>query len=207
MTATNKMRPKTTEKQSDEALLNLILAEFESSAAQGAVSELFKRYQGRVYQWCYRYTGSHENALDLSQEVFLGAYKSLKTFGGRSSFSSWLYAIARNRCVSAMRKSSPLDGASADTHLLKDYRAGPDGRIEDRQETEALLGLMRDCLSSLEQEALCLQIFERLPVDSITEVLDIHGSTGARGVLQNARRKLRATLAGRAETEGEQNHD
>jgi len=190
-------------RKSDEALLNLILTEYGSSASKKAISELFRRYQERVYQWCYRYTGNHDNALDLSQEVFLGAYKNLKTFSGRSSFSSWLYAIVRNRCVSAMRKSSPLERATGDPELLRDYRSGPDGEIEDQQEKEALLLLMRETLNPIEQEAVCLQVFERLPVYSITEVLGITGSTGARSVLQNARRKLRAALADRANKQGE----
>lgn len=201
------MRSKINGNLGDEDLMRLARSELESGGAGEAVSELFRRYQGRVYQWCYRYTGSHESALDLSQEVFLGAYKNLKTFGGRSSFSSWLYAITRNRCVSAMRKSSPLDGAQLDVHLVGDRRPGPDGDIEDRQEMEALIELMHSTLNPVEQEALCLQVFERLPVDSITEVLGIPGSTGARGVLQNARRKLRAALSGRDGKEGEQDHD
>jgi RNA polymerase sigma-70 factor (ECF subfamily) len=191
----------------DEELLRIIKAEPGSRTAREAASELFRRYQGRVYQWCFRYTGDHEQALDLAQEVFLGAYQSLQSFGGRASFSSWLFAITRNRCVSALRKTSPLEHAAGDPDLLAIPGSRPDSGIEEQQEKEALLDLMRSNLEPREQEALCLQIFERLPVDSITQVLGITGSTGARSVLQNARRKLRAALGGRDNGQGESNHD
>lgn len=204
--ATNTMRSGAIEHLGDEELVRLIAREFESPAARNAISELFRRYQGRVYQWCFRYARNHEQAMDLSQEVFLGAYQSLRGFGGRAGFASWLFAIARNRCVSAMRKTSPLKGASDDPDLIEDVRSGPDGEIENRQQKEALLELMRRTLEPTEQEALCLQVFEQMPVDSITEVLGIPGSTGARGVLQSARRKLRAAIAQGSDSQGESDH-
>jgi len=201
------MGTRSIKKQSDEDLLGTILAESAGRRTEEAASELFRRYQGRVYQWCFRYTGDHDKAMDMSQEVFLGAYQGLNSFGGRARFSSWLFAIARNRCISAMRKVSPLDNTAGDPDLLTDGRSGPDSGIECRQERETLLELMRDTLEPIEQEALCLQIYERLPVDSITQILGITGSTGARGMLQNARRKLRAAAAERFKSQGESNHD
>jgi RNA polymerase sigma-70 factor (ECF subfamily) len=192
---------------SDEALLGLIRSEPGSRTAREAVSELFGRFQGCVYQWCFRYTSDHDRALDLAQEVFLGAYESLQSFGGRASFSSWLFAITRNRCVSALRKTSPLEHAAGDPDLLSIPCSRPDSGIEEQQEREALLDLMRRHLEPREQEALCLQIFERLPVDSITQVLGITGSTGARSVLQSARRKLRTAMGWRDDGQGESNHD
>jgi RNA polymerase sigma-70 factor (ECF subfamily) len=200
------MSAESNKKPSDEDLLRVIRAEPGSRRAKTATSELFHRYRGRVYQWCYRYTGSHDTAMDMSQEVFLGAYQSLETFGGRARFSSWLFAIARNRCISALRKVSPLNGAAGDEHMPADPRSGPDSGIELEQEREKLLALMRETLEPVEQEALCLRIYERLPVDSITQILGITGSTGARGVLQNARRKLRAA-AERFKSEGESSHE
>jgi RNA polymerase sigma-70 factor (ECF subfamily) len=194
-------------KLGDDALLHLISEEPENPIAKDAISELFRRYQERVYHWCFRYARDHDKAMDLSQDVFFGAYQNLKSFGGRASFSSWLFAIARNRCVSAMRKMSPLENADGDPDLVKDLRCGPDDAIENEQEQEAMLELMRKTLEPTEQEAICLQIFERLPVDSITEVLGITGSTGARSVLQSARRKLRAALGEQSESQGESDHD
>jgi RNA polymerase sigma-70 factor (ECF subfamily) len=209
MIATKKMNARLINAESDDALLRMSAEEPESRIAREAICELFRRYQGRVYQWCFRYTKDHDRAMDLSQEVFLGAYQSLnlKMFGGRASFSSWLFAIARNRCVSAMRRNSPLESTAGDPDLLADHEYGPDRSIEDQQEQQALLDLMRKTLEPMEQDAMCLQVFERMPVDSITEVLGITSSTGARGVLQNARRKLRAALLKRSDSQGESNHD
>jgi RNA polymerase sigma-70 factor (ECF subfamily) len=209
MTATKKMSTRSLTTESDDDLLRRGAENPESRVARDAICELFRRYQGRVYQWCFRYTKNHDRAMDMSQEVFLGAYQSLnlKMFGGRASFSSWLFAIARNRCVSAMRRNSPLENAAGDPDLVADHEYGPDRDVEDEQERQALLDLMRATLEPMEQDVMCLQVFDRMPVDSITEVLNMPGSTGARGVLQNARRKLRAALIKRSESQGDPKHD
>ena len=60
-----------------------------------------------------------------------------------------------------------------------------------------LVDLVADCLDGVERQALRLRCFERMPVDAITTALDLKESTGARAVLQRARRKLRAALAAR----------
>ena len=188
------MKPSSLKRETDDALARVIAREPETAAGKEAASELFRRFQVRVYQWCFRYMREHERALDLSQEVFLGAYQNLSTFAGRSSFSSWLFAIARNRCVSAIRRAPALGDPLEDPDSIPDVRFRPDGEIEDEQEKEALLDLIRKNLAPVEQQAVCMQIFDRMPVEAITEALGIVGSTGARGVLQNARRKLRAAL-------------
>jgi RNA polymerase sigma-70 factor (ECF subfamily) len=197
------MKPNRPQQLSDEALLDRAREDPESGAAQEAASELFRRYQGRIYQWCFRHFHDYEKALDMAQEVMLNAYKNLGTFGGRASFSSWLFAITRYRCISALRRPGWHDTEDCDPELLVDPRAEPDRGIEAQQEEEEMLRLMREHLEPREQEALCLRVFERMPVDSITQALGITGSTGARSVLQNARRKLRAALAMRSQPEGD----
>lgn len=204
--ATNRMSSAAIRQRGEDDLLRLARSEAGSPFAREALAELFRRFEGRVYQWCFRYARDHDRAMDLSQEVFLAAFESLSSFDGRAGFSSWLFAIARNRCVSAIRKRSPLDGATDDAEMLMDMRSRPDRDIEDEQEREAMLALIRKILEPIEQEAVCLQIFERMPIDSITDALGIQGSTGARGVLQNARRKLRAALAEQVKLREDSNH-
>ncbi len=189
------MRNAQERKRRDEALLLRARKQPGGSDAREAVGELLLNYQGHVYQWCYRYIREHEGALDLAQEVMLEAYRALPGFDGRSSFSSWLFAITRNRCVSGLRRSSRTEVADVDLDLLPDLGDGPDRELERREQQEQILTAMRETLAEREQQALCLRIFDKLSVDAITEVLGLATATGARSVLQNARRKLRARLA------------
>ncbi|MDY0110920.1 MAG: sigma-70 family RNA polymerase sigma factor [Candidatus Krumholzibacteria bacterium] len=178
----------------DEALLRRARQHQDHGDAREAAAELMLHYRSHVYQWCYRYVHNHERALDLAQEVLLASYKALPSFSGRASFCSWLFAVTRNRCVSSLRRSSRHPTIEYDLELMPDERETPDRALERREERELLLRAMRETLSSREQEALCLRIFDNMPVDMITEVLGLETASGARSVLQNARRKLRAAL-------------
>ena len=77
----------------------------------------------------------------------------------------------------------------------------PDRLIENEEEEQELKELIKSELDPLQQEVLWLRCFERVPVDEITRLLGITASSGARGVLQSARRKLRAVLQERREEE------
>jgi RNA polymerase sigma-70 factor (ECF subfamily) len=69
-----------------------------------AFSELARRHQQRVYRLIYGMTRNHSDADDLSQEVFLTAFRSIAGFNGRSAFYTWLYRIAVNRTLNFLKK-------------------------------------------------------------------------------------------------------
>lgn len=69
------------------------------SGQHEAFGQLVTRYQGLVYRVCIKITGEAESAKDMAQEVFIKAYKSLPSFRGQSSFSTWLYKIAYRTCL------------------------------------------------------------------------------------------------------------
>ena len=89
--------------RSDVELLAAYRQDPEGPVGRRAASALFARYGSRLYAWCYRRMENQEDALDLAQEVMLEAFRGLPRFEGRSKFSSWLYAIARHRCINARR--------------------------------------------------------------------------------------------------------
>lgn len=182
----------------DLGLLARAVAEPESPTGRKAASALLGRYRERVYIWCLRYTRDHEQALDMAQEVLISAYRNLDSFGGRSQFGSWIFSIARNRCLSEMRRPALLVDEESDPDDRASGSSAPDEELEDRLAEEELLELIRRCLDPVEQQALWLRCFEKMPVDEISKVLGVEEASGARGVLQRARRKLRAAI-----TEGE----
>src|SRR3954469_20992595 len=73
---------------------------------EDAFSELTDPYRREVQLHCYRILGSVQDAEDLVQETLLAAWRGLAEFEGRSSVRTWLYRIATNRCLNALRDSS-----------------------------------------------------------------------------------------------------
>jgi RNA polymerase sigma factor (sigma-70 family) len=188
----------------DQELVELARGHPDEGERGRAAAELLGRYRARVYAWCMRHVGDHDHALDLAQDVLLKAYSTLDTYAGRSPFVCWLWAIARNRCLSELRRPRFLGEEDLDFERIPSPQRGPDRDLEDRLGEEMLIAVIRDCLDVQEQQALRLRCLERMPVDAITRALGIREPSGARGVLQRARRKLRAALARRGyELDGE----
>jgi RNA polymerase sigma-70 factor (ECF subfamily) len=181
-------------KTTDEALVQAAQEDRESPSSRAAAAELLGRYDKAVYVWCFRYVKDHERALDLAQDVLINAYRGLGSFAGKSKFSSWLFSIARNRCLNEVQRVSLLVDEEADLETVPSGAKNPDVDIEEEESRDRLLNLIRKALDPLEQRALWLRCFERVSVDEITRLLDIDASTGARGILQRARRKLRAAI-------------
>jgi RNA polymerase sigma-70 factor (ECF subfamily) len=159
-----------------------------------AAGQLLGRYRGRVYGWCLRVMGRHEDALDLAQVTLLKAWRALPGFDGRSRFSSWLFAIARNECLTALRPKSLRRDPNADPAWFLVDHEEPAVVLETREEEDAMDALLRDTLNPVEQEAIWLRCFECLPVDDVTRMLGLQNRSGARSVLQSAREKLRRAL-------------
>ena len=189
------MNPVRDSERSDEELLAAARREGGGEAARAAAGELLGRYQDRAYLWCWRMVRDHEQALDLAQDALLSAYRSLAGFDGRSRFSSWLFAIVRNRCLSALRPRGLKRDEAVEPESLCEDGMDPLEKLALVEEESVVLAAIRDGLEPVEQEALWLRAVERVPVEQITRLLGIRAASGARGVLQSARRKLRTRLA------------
>jgi RNA polymerase sigma-70 factor, ECF subfamily len=186
----------------DEALAARYRRDPEGEPGRAAARELFERYRTRVLLWCARRVGNQEEAMDLAQDVLVSAYRALGSFEGRSRYSTWIFTIARNRCFRAMRPVALLRDESVDPDAMPSGDDGPLERQVREQGEERLLALMRAALEPREQQALWLRCVERLSVDEVTRRLAIAGASGARAVLQSARRKLRQALERDAAGEG-----
>lgn len=84
---------------------DLIAAALDGRA--GAFDLIVERHRRPVYQICYRFMGNHEDASDLSQDVFLRAYRGLKNFKGNAALGTWLHRIAVNTCLNRVALKTP----------------------------------------------------------------------------------------------------
>ena len=80
------------------------LVERFQNGEQEAFNELVTKYQGRIYNLVYKYVSNSETAKDLSQEIFIKAFRALPHFKRQSAFYSWLYRIAINLCIDFIRQ-------------------------------------------------------------------------------------------------------
>ena len=159
--------------------------------------ELFRRYQPRVISWCYRLTRNRTHAVDLAQEIFFKAHRHIHAFRGDARLSTWLYAITRNHCLSAIRKmaADPVVLGESVPFGLRDLNAArPDNDIERGQLSCRLWQMLNAALDPLEARVMVLHYGYEIPLAAITRRLALSNPSGAKGYIVNARRKLSATI-------------
>jgi len=182
---------------SDEELAALIRAGGDEEAS----AELFRRYRRKIYLWCFRYTHDADEAVECTQEIFIRIFRGLDGFAGRARFSTWAYRVARNHCLGVLRRGGerwwrrlvPIEEVEIE-----------DGRCAERVRVAELAGRLDDLLDRAasrmepdELSAFVLHYREGLSVKEITRTLGCENLTGARTLIQNARRKFqRLVLAG-----------
>jgi RNA polymerase sigma-70 factor (ECF subfamily) len=146
------------------------LVELAADGRAGAFDLLVERHRRQVYQLCYRFVGSHEDASDLAQDVFVRAFRGLGGFRGHSSFGTWLYRIGVNVCLNRVNANTPL------TEAL-DARQHVDLRIESpadrlvRHERAACVKAAIARLPRKQRAALVLRIYHELSHREIANVL------------------------------------
>jgi RNA polymerase sigma-70 factor (ECF subfamily) len=166
-----------------------------------AADELFRRHQGRVTRWCYRFTRDREAALDLAQEILLRAFRNIAGYRGDCRFSTWLYAITRNSCMSALHKraNEPVWTAKALTVEIPDPSAGNIHAVVERAESrQKSWDFIRDTLDHTETRVMLLHYGNEMPLDAVSRMLGLTNKSGAKAYIVSARRKLTAALGAAA---------
>ena len=131
---------------------------------------LVERHRRQVYQVCYRFVANHEDASDLAQDVFLRAYRSLRTFKGQSAFSTWLYRIAVNVSLNRVSSKQPIAEA-IDVHEHEDVRAEPADHAVLRQERAATVRAAIARLPRKQRATMILRMYHELPHEEIAAIL------------------------------------
>jgi RNA polymerase sigma-70 factor, ECF subfamily len=95
----------------------------------GAFDLIVERHRRTVYQLCYRFVGNHEDASDLSQDVFLRAFRGLRNFKGQSSLGTWLYRIGVNVCLNRISAKTPVNEPIEKHQYIDDNAESPSDRM------------------------------------------------------------------------------
>ncbi|NBO91420.1 MAG: sigma-70 family RNA polymerase sigma factor [Planctomycetia bacterium] len=177
-----------------------------------AFEQLVERYQQRLVAVMNHLVGNAEEAEDLAQEVFLRVYRSRKKYRPRSKFSTWLFTIANNLALNAIRTrqrkpavplntrdSGPL-GARPAEQLVHDPGTGPMQRVQKDELAERIRAALND-LNERQRVAVVLNKFEDMGYAEIAEVMNLT-TKAVKSLLSRARVNLRAALRGYIHMEG-----
>jgi RNA polymerase sigma-70 factor (ECF subfamily) len=154
----------------DRALVDACLA-----GRSGAFDVIVERHRRAVYRLCYRFVNNHEDASDLSQDVFLRAYRGLKTFRGHSSLATWLYRIGVNVCLNRVSVRTPTL-EPIDEHPVEDRAESASERIL-RIERGSFVRAAIAQLPPKQRATLILRTYHEMSHQEIADILD--SSVGA----------------------------
>jgi RNA polymerase sigma-70 factor, ECF subfamily len=157
---------------------------------------LVERHRRPVYQLCYRFAGNHEDAADLSQDVFLRAFRGLARFRGDASVSTWLYRIGVNACLNRVSGKAAPTVTLDDTAELPAPPSDPAARlIASERAAEVRSAIAR--LPRRQRATLILRMYHERSHREIAEIL---GTTegAAKANLFHALGNLKKLLTARA---------
>lgn len=163
---------------------------------------LIQRYERLVYKVCSLYGPTREDTLDITQNVFLKAFRKLDGFRGESAFKTWLLRIAHHEGVNWIRSHRK----HADHDDLETVAARLVSRAPQEEETwtHELRDLLQGELENLGHRsrlAISLRYFQQMRVREIAEILETSEGT-VRSMLFRSLRKLRDTMAEKAHEVG-----
>ena len=167
-----------------------------------AFEQLLLLHQKKVYNLCLRMSANPDDALDLSQEAFIKAWRSIGQYQFEASFSTWLFRLTSNVCIDFLRRKKRRQETSL-TESYDDSDAGEEFSLPDTaplpeeqaitNETKIELVQAMARLAPDHREILQLRVVENLPYEQIAEILDIRVGT-VKSRLARARLALRKIL-------------
>lgn len=174
----------------DEAEATAAMVRACLSGDAAAWEEIVRLYSKRIYNICYRFTGSGDQAEDLSQEVFMKVYRSLSSYDlGKGAFATWLTTLTRNLLVDNFRKSKlqrmsdSLDATAESeqdslplSEQLADEGPAPDAQILSREKQQIVQQALTKLSPEL-REAVILRDLQDLDYRDIAAVLKVPEGT------------------------------
>ena len=171
-----------------------VVAQLVRRCAQGdttAWEEIVQRFHRRIYNICYRFAGSADDAQDLTQEVFIKVYRTVGSFDGeKASFNTWVTTVTRNLLVDHFRKTrneratdsidasqgTDEDGPTLADRLAADGSENPQKHVETRERREMVHRALQQISPDL-REAVILRDLQDMDYREIAQVLKVPEGT------------------------------
>jgi RNA polymerase sigma-70 factor (ECF subfamily) len=147
------------------------LAREAASGNREAFDVIVERHRRAIYQVCYRFVHSHEDASDLAQDAFVRAWKGLKNFKGQSALSTWLYRIAVNVCLNRVSEKRPGREPIESTDQFADTRIEGAHHAIVREERAAAVRKAIAGLPDKQRATVILRAYHEMSHQEIAAVL------------------------------------
>ena len=182
-----------------------LLVEAFRQGKPGAFDAIVRAHQDRIYAFCARMLSSREDALDVSQDVFLAAFRNFGSFRGDAALSTWLLRIAANRCLNRIRQRKSAAAREAPWHDGAEDGDGPDfqpaapewqgpERVAEARETGAILADALGRLDPATRWMVLLSDVEGFSYEEIAELVGVPVGT-VKSRLHRGRMALRGMLS------------
>ena len=175
----------------DNELISKVL-----SGDQQAYAGLVNRYQNYVFTLALRFTKNREDAEEVSQDIFIKAYRALVDFRGASKFSTWLYTIVNTTCITFLRKKR-LEVHSLDNEKVFEVADNQDsGMRANLVEQKSRLTMVNNAIKMLstdDAEVITLFYKAEQSLDEIAQILGIEANT-VKVRLHRARTRLKEKM-------------
>lgn len=155
-----------------------------------AFDKLMIRHQQTIFRLAYRMLDNRDDALDIVQETFYRAYRSLKKFRGDASFRLWLEKIATNLCISRYRRRKLF------SEIEKAFGLGKSPQWDDEIDTDVnrkMLAIALSTLTTRERVAFILRLEQKLSTKQTAEIMGISEGT-VKTLLHRANQKMKKAL-------------
>jgi len=164
--------------------------------------KLIVTHQKKVFNIAYRVLGNLEDANDVTQEALIKAYRGIKNFNGKSSFSTWLYTIVNNACIDFMRKNRKTNLTYLDreyeteesNYKIQVYSNGE--TPEELFEKKEVQRIVREAINRLSYEhrrIIVLRDIQQFTYQEIAEILNCSEGT-VKSRISRARKNLKILI-------------
>lgn len=176
---------------SDNEIINQVL-----NGNQQAYAVLVNRYQNYVFTLAQRMIRNREDAEEVAQDAFIKAYKFLANFRGESKFSTWLYTIVNNSCITFLRKKK-VEMHSLDNEAVferaDNIDSGMKANLVEQKSRQAMVNEAIAMLSADDAQVITLFYKAEQSLEETAQVLGIEVNT-AKVRLHRARTRLKEKM-------------
>ncbi|HYM95493.1 MAG TPA: RNA polymerase sigma factor [Chitinophagaceae bacterium] len=166
------------------------------SGDQQAYALLVNRYQSYVFTLSLRFTKNREDAEEISQDVFIKAYRSLADFRGESKFSTWLYTIVNTTCITFLRKKKLVVHSLDNENVFEtadNLDSGFKANLVEQKSRSSMVNQAIAMLSPDDAEVITLFYKAEQSLDEIGKILGLDPKT-AKVRLHRARQRLKEKM-------------